>query len=484
MESVAGTGGAEVWLVRRGDSRFDAVYPCARLAGLVRVGDSVRLCGEVVDGGSPGSIMCAGRALGEKVCDVVLPTEIAVVALSAAGRVGERSLQSVWDARCLAPEWVGARVVELMEGGVRLQDASTGDQPSVVWRLDKRLAPFSKMLCVGDDVVLSTPVVVPTGDSFELQMGPTTVVYTLPQGGTQRAGNEAAGTSGEPRLAKRPRLEPTLAESKQPITMHHASRLCHPAEQGEFGILTTVLKPPFRESPIVTLLWCEEDTCIRIAGRGMADVAAACLPGHTVWIERLSWAEQLQQSAQTTGGSSHGGWVAGRVVNISTMPGVLYSPFVRTIVPVASLSTRASKRDLPFTVQVCVRIERVSLASKDKEVTMTVLDHSLSTNRGLSTPLGNADPRRNAAQRLVATSESTKDEPGKPVTVDIVARDAMIERLFYITAGEFWSRLSDDDREARIGEVETSAMLMSVTVAKQKGSLKTTLVLCAAARTP
>jgi hypothetical protein len=330
------------------------------------------------------------------------------------------SLVQVWNTRNTFPDWVSGKIVLLSDECLRIEDIdrSASIQHAVDVLLDHADAAFSQLVNVDEYILLRSPLVIPCGNSFTLRLAPHTVLFVLPRLSCRLFEDpQTSGSRDDPDVferlpvtsppIKRQRVPPStlvvkdgkLADLNCRITPAHVVSIRDPGAQSAFDMLAVVLSPPEISSAAFDDNGCDihvrlnlaEFLTVHLRTKRQATVfeGTDIGVGHVLWLEKLQWVDDFVDGLA-------GEWTANSFVNISMLPGVLWSPFVRRVVPIASLLDPMIDR--PDTVQVSCFVHSARFDLHRRAVVLSIVDQELSTSK--TSPNGSQSLNENGASDI------------------------------------------------------------------------------------
>lgn len=375
------------------------------------------------------------------------------------------TLQRIWNERCLIPLWIFAVVVDLQldEGcQIRLQDLSDhhmADQPSVLWKPPPDFKNALSVLRPGFYVLLSKPVVQPTGDSFEVFCSQDTVCYyTVGEksaGTTMMGGIYVTDSDKNSAAQKRRRVDTILSEMDSVVDTRHVSALVNPASQPNFIAHARVVGAPISVDPLVTVIPCDHNVSIKVTGVEMSRRAACIVAGDEVLLQNMEWVVSEDENS-----TERGGWVAGSVDNLSMMVGVLNSPIARRILPLKDCFSTSKLHHSGHlgassfkTFHVLVHVRKLEVCSKDRQVHLKISDEA-STGDLFEHAVGdNETSLQYTADRSLATE-----------IYDVVLPEHHFQQLFEChDSYSFWESNHDELVENSISRLQRGRWLMTLT---------------------
>lgn len=395
------------------------------------------------------------------------------------------SLQRVWNERSLTPNWIYATVVQVereAETIVSLQDLlmdENADQPSVSWRLSEELKGIAEVLEPGFHVLLRSCLVQPNGNSFDILCSPHTTCYYMTKLNTKcpvtlRRPFLQDITNTGPRNLKRRRTDSDLSMITTDITTKHVAALANPECQAEFATHARVIQAPSRQDANVTTIQCQHGISVRVVGPKMARRAMQTTVGDEILLQGMTYETQSLSGEVRT----PRGWIAGCMDNISTMPGVLFSPIVRHLVPLKQclLSDARTSLTSPTTAHVLVRIRNAVSNSERRELHLSITD----CNHVVTSSLTQA-----------IASDVTREAPDDGGTIinqaaegvsewNVKVRDNCFEALFWSQMGESsWEDETLGMLVESLPRLRASMWLMTLTMYPSKEARLTEVCACA-----
>lgn len=392
-----------------------------------------------------------GRA-GRKAC--LLPTRFVVFEVGGergfwpkgAEDGGRVTLAEVWERKSLEVDWVCATVASAAEGVLKVRDGDDG--PVVDVRLSGGDAVFGKMFSVGDRLLAYRPGVEPCDDSFALEIGDDTVLYAVLEdscglkAGVKRSVAEKqedlvvpAPPTKRQRVALEGADDADLSELGA-VSLADMQSLRQPEKQRPFDLFCTVSKvgassqpvpQPGASDPVVPFHADADDACVHVVDGGATSLDIACsdlgkpcaelAAGHVLYFCDV----QFKASR----------WRAKQFVNVSILPGVLNSTFLRTTVGVEQLHEVVGLRR-PDTVHVHVRVTSITSDLSRRLLVLDVLD----VNDGEELDRVTADTICSA---VVAP----------PVSHLSVTSEAVLLHLVGMKKREFWKGFEEGGGELR-----------------------------------
>jgi hypothetical protein len=388
------------------------------------------------------------------------------------------SLIKVWNTRNTFPDWVSGKIVSISHDSLRIEDidGSTSTQHTVDVVLDPMDVAFSRLVNIGEFLLLRAPLVIPCGNSFTLRIASHTVLYVLPRlfcslfhdPSTSRQSDNPdalAQLAVDTQPIKRRRVAASTLRVKDGklvdlncrITPTHVKALPDPGSEPAFDMLAIVLTTPEISSAefddedcdFYVRLNLSEGLTVRlptkrqVTGLEGTDIVA----GHVLWLEKLRWVDDVDDC-------SAGEWTANSFVDVSSLRGVLWSPFVRRVVPVAFLVD--SKIDRPDTVQVSCFILCARFELQRRALLLTIVDQELDSPKTSS----------NAFQTLNENGASDEIH-----CADVVATGLAVRRLLgFRTTQDFWDDEGADDRHTTTTAITGRHMIMSIATSVENKS--------------